>query len=69
MADLYREKVTKLARGLEHEESRIAAAEALRGLSDSIVLIPEEGELKIELPRAPSETSSHPLLASVDPGE
>jgi site-specific DNA recombinase len=49
MADLYREKVTQLARGLEHEESRTGAAEALRGLIDAIVLTPEEGELKIEL--------------------
>ena len=49
MADLYRENVTKLARGLEHEESRSAAAEALRGLIDAIVLTPHEGELKIEL--------------------
>jgi len=43
------EKVTQLARGLEHEESRTAAAEALRGLIDAIVLTPEDGELKIEL--------------------
>ena len=49
MADLYREKVTQLARGLEHEESRTGAAEALRGLIDAIVLTPQEGELKIEL--------------------
>src|SRR4029453_11351315 len=49
MADLYREKVTELARGLEHEESRTAAAEALRGLIDAIVLTPQQGELKIEL--------------------
>jgi hypothetical protein len=49
MADLYREKVTQLARGLENEESRTAAAEALRGLIDAIVLTPQEGELKIEL--------------------
>ena len=49
MADLYREKVTQLARGLEHEESRTAAADALRGLIDAIVLTPHEGELKIEL--------------------
>jgi hypothetical protein len=41
--------VTQLARGLEHEESRTAAAEALRGLIDAIVLTPQEGELKIEL--------------------
>ena len=41
--------MTQLARGLEHEESRTAAAEALRGLIDAIVLTPEDGELKIEL--------------------
>ena len=49
MADLYLEKVTQLARGLEHEESRTGAAEALRGLIDAIVLTPEDGALKIEL--------------------
>jgi site-specific DNA recombinase len=48
MADLYREKVVQLARGLEFEDSRIAASEALRGLIDAIVLTPEEGVLKIE---------------------
>ena len=35
MADLYREKVIQLAKGLEFEESRIGAAEALRGLIDA----------------------------------
>ena len=49
MADLYRDKVTHLARGLEHEESRTAAAEALRGLIDAIVLTPHGGELGIEM--------------------
>src|SRR5215203_1328724 len=49
MADLYREKVTQLARALEREESRAGAAEALRGLIDAIVLTPQEAELKIEL--------------------
>jgi len=49
MADLYREKVIQLASGLEFEESRIGAAEALRGLIAAIVLNPEEGTLKIEL--------------------
>jgi site-specific DNA recombinase len=49
MADLYREKVTELARGLEHEESRTAAAEALRGLVDAIVLTPRGRELTIQL--------------------
>ena len=49
MADLYRGKVTQLARALQNEESRTGAAEALRGLIDAIVLTPEEGELKIQL--------------------
>ena len=40
MADLYREKVIQLAHGLEFEESRIGAAEALRGLIDVIVPTP-----------------------------
>ena len=48
MADLYREKVTQLARALEHEESRTGAAEALRGLIDAIVLTPQKTKLKIE---------------------
>lgn len=43
------EKVTQLARALEHEESRAGAAEALGGLIDAIVLTPHETELKIEL--------------------
>ncbi len=49
MADLYRQKVIPLARGLEFEESRSGAAEALRGLIDAIVLTPQKGELRIEL--------------------
>jgi hypothetical protein len=49
MADLYREKVIHIAKGLEFEESRVGAAEALRGLIDAIVLTPEDGTLKIEL--------------------
>jgi site-specific DNA recombinase len=49
MADLYRQKVTQLARGLEREESRTQAAEALRGLIDVIVLTPDRETLRIEL--------------------
>ncbi|MBI3491814.1 MAG: recombinase family protein [Acidobacteria bacterium] len=49
MGDLYREKVTQLAHGLQHEESRTQAAEALRGLIDAIVLNPEGETLGIEL--------------------
>src|SRR5262249_20135875 len=49
MADLYRQKVTELAKALEHEESRIEASEALRGLLDVITLTPDGNELRIEL--------------------
>jgi hypothetical protein len=43
MADLYREKVTQLAQGLQHDESRTGAAEALRSLVNAIILTPEAG--------------------------
>ena len=49
MAELYRQKVTTLARALEHPETRTEATEALRGLIDAIVLTPDQGELQIEL--------------------
>jgi hypothetical protein len=49
MVDLYREKVTQLAQGLQHEESRTGAAEALRGLIEAIVLTPDGQTLRIEL--------------------
>jgi site-specific DNA recombinase len=49
MADLYRQKVTALAQALEHQETRTEASEALRGLIDAIVLMPNQGELQIEL--------------------
>jgi site-specific DNA recombinase len=48
MAGVYRQKVTALARALEHPE-RTEASEALRGLIDAIVLTPNQGELQIEL--------------------
>jgi len=43
MAELYRQRVTNLARALEHPETRTEAAEAIRGLIDAIVLTPVEG--------------------------
>jgi site-specific DNA recombinase len=49
MADLYRAKVDNLASALQREDTRLEAAEMLRGLVDSIVLIPDEGQLRIEL--------------------
>jgi hypothetical protein len=49
MADLYRTKVEKLAAELQREDTRLEASEMLRGLIDSIVLTPDEGQLRIEL--------------------
>ena len=51
MADIYRTKVTQLARALQEPENRPEATDALRGLVDAIVLTPEQGEetLRIEL--------------------
>ena len=49
MADLYRTKVEELAAALQREDTRLEASEMLRGLIDSIVLTPEEGQLRIEL--------------------
>ncbi len=49
MADLYRAKVENLASALQREDTRLEGAEMLRRLVDSIVLIPDEGQLRIEL--------------------
>ena len=49
MADLYRSKVEELASALQREDARLEASEMLRGLIDSIVLMPDEGQLRIEL--------------------
>jgi hypothetical protein len=46
MAGLYRQKVTALARALEHPDTRTDAAEAIRGVIDAIVLTPVEGALE-----------------------
>jgi len=49
MADLYRSKVEELASALQREDTRLQASEMLRGLIEAIVLIPDEGQLRIEL--------------------
>ena len=49
MADLYRTQVEQLAAALQTDGSRLEASETLRGLIDSIVLTPHEGQLRIEL--------------------
>jgi hypothetical protein len=47
MADLFREKATTLAAGLEHDEQRDAARLALRGFLDKIIIPPGEGLLQV----------------------
>ena len=49
LADLYRTKVEGLAAALQHGDTRLEASEMLRGLIDAIVLMPEKGQLRIEL--------------------
>jgi len=49
MAELYKSKVEELAAALQREDTRLEASEMLRGLIDSIVLTPENGQLRIEL--------------------
>jgi hypothetical protein len=41
MADVYREKVSKLCQALEHEDSRLGATTAIRGLIEAILLEPD----------------------------
>ena len=43
MAELCRQKVTNIARALEHPDPRTEAAEAIRGLVDAVVLMPTDG--------------------------
>ena len=49
LADVYRRKVEKLTQALNKEELRAEAAETLRSLIQAIRLVPEDGELAIEL--------------------
>ena len=49
MAKLYREKVAKLTDALNSEDNKAEAAEVLRSLVEAIILVPEGGELKVEL--------------------
>lgn len=47
MAEVFRQKVTSLAAGLEHEHDRDAARETLRGFLDRIVITPADGLLQV----------------------
>ena len=71
MADLYRSKVEELASALQREDTRLEASEMLRGLIDSIVLTPEEGQLRIELRGnlAAMLTAAHQTKRSPETGD
>jgi hypothetical protein len=47
--EIDRSKVEELASALQREDTRLQASEMFRGLIDSIVLTPEDGQLRIEL--------------------
>jgi hypothetical protein len=47
MAEVFRKKATTLAAGLEHDEHRDAARQALRGFIDKIVIPPGDGLLQV----------------------
>jgi site-specific DNA recombinase len=49
LAELYRTKVANLTDALNEENTRTEASEAIRTLIEEIRLVPEEGQLKIEL--------------------
>ena len=48
-AEVYRRKVEKLTEALNKDELRSEAAEILRSTIQAIRLVPEDGELMIEL--------------------
>jgi hypothetical protein len=47
MAEVFRQKATTLAAGLEHDEQRDAARQALRGVLDKILIPPGDGLLQV----------------------
>ena len=49
LADVYRRKIENLTEALNKEELRAEAAELLRSTILTIRLVPEDGELAIEL--------------------
>jgi hypothetical protein len=49
LTELYRQKIMNLAEALNEEDTRLEAAECLRGLIEEIRLVPKSGKLQIEL--------------------
>ena len=47
MGEVFRQKATTLAAGLEHDEERDAARQALRGFLEKIVIPPGDGLLQV----------------------
>ena len=49
LAQLYRRKVEQLQEGLQHPEVRDEAIQTLRGLLESVIVAPIEGDFDIEI--------------------
>ena len=49
LAEVYRRKVANLNESLQQEDTKAEAAEIIRNLVDEIVLVPENGHLRIDL--------------------
>ncbi len=49
LANVYRDKVADLHAALDRDETRAEAAEILRNLIEEVRLVPEDGQLEIEL--------------------
>ena len=49
LAEVYRRKVANLNESLQQEDTKAEAGEIIRNLVDEIVLVPENGDLRIDL--------------------
>jgi site-specific DNA recombinase len=49
LAEVYRRKITGLHEALEDEVTRDEAMELIRSLIEAIVLVPDQGSLKVEV--------------------
>ena len=49
LAEVYRRKVANLREALDNEDTKAEVIEIIRSLIDEIVLVPENGELRIDL--------------------
>jgi hypothetical protein len=72
MAEVFRQKATTLAAGLQHDEHRDAAREALRGFLDRIVIPPGDELLQVvgnfEKMLTAASARKNTVAAAVDKG-